>query len=61
MSWWNRKSTDAKPLELGLDAQNRGAGLAYVRRFVGNKPVDRNRLLQALALAVVELDERSKP
>ena len=45
MSWWNRKSTDARPLELGLDAQNRDAGLAYVRRYVSNRPVDRNRLL----------------
>ena len=60
MSWWNRKSADARPLELGLDAQNRDAGIAYVRRFVANKPVDRNRLFQALALAVVELDERGK-
>jgi hypothetical protein len=55
-----RKKNDRLPLELGLDAKNGQAAIAYIRRLVNGEDVDAGRILQALALTVVELDKRTK-
>jgi hypothetical protein len=60
MGRFSRKKNDRLPLELGLDAKNGQAAIAYIRRFVNGEDVDAGRILQALALTVVELDKRTK-
>jgi hypothetical protein len=60
MGRFSRKKNDRLALELGLDAKNGQAAIAYIRRFVNGEDVDAGRILQALALTVVELDKRTK-
>ena len=51
------KKVPANALEARLDAQHVDAAREYLNRFGDNKPVERDRMLQALTILIMDLDK----
>ena len=51
------KQVPANSLEARLDAKHVDAAREYLGRFLNDKPADRDRLLQALTVLIMDLDQ----
>ena len=51
------KKVPANALEARLDAQHVDAAREYLNRFLTNQAIERDRMLQALTLLLMDLDK----